>query len=418
MSLGNYLIYIVIMSVSAAISLSFSAVSWGGEQSPGTRIRIDPQSLPAPFATPVESNPSREIARPSPPPFRLPEGFAVNVFADGLAHARWMTVAPNGDVLLAEPGAGKITRLRDADGDGAAETIVPYAEGFKGRHGLAIEGDWLYVADIERVWRVRWDPAAAEAPGVKEPVTATGALGQGVGHWTRNLVFSPDGSRFHVTVGSRSNIGRDPEVHATVQTFNADGSGQSTYAEGLRNPVGIAFYPGTADLYVVVNERDGLGDGLVPDYLTRLAPGGFYGWPDAYIGPNPQPDFDADPERVAAALVPDLLFRSHSAPLGLVFYDGGHFPPDYRGDAFVALHGSWNASKPTGYMVVRVKFENGRPLGYYETFLSGFWSEGTGTARVWGRPAGLAIAKDGSLLVADDLGQTIWRVSYRPTASP
>jgi glucose/arabinose dehydrogenase len=200
-----------------------------------------------------------------------------------------------------------------------------------------------------------------------------------------------------------------------VQRFAADDGGQATFAAGLRNPVGIAFYPGTTELYVVVNERDGLGDGLVPDYLTRLAPGGFYGWPHAYLGANPDPDFGPRrPDLVAATLVPDVLFQSHSAPLGLVFYDARQFPQSYRGDAFVALHGSWNAAQPTGYKVVRVPFKNGRPIGGYENFATGFWARGKTSARVWGRPAGLAVAADGSLLIADDVGQVVWRVRYAP----
>jgi glucose/arabinose dehydrogenase len=198
-----------------------------------------------------------------------------------------------------------------------------------------------------------------------------------------------------------------------VQEFKADGSGQRTFAAGLRNPVGIAFYPGTSDLYVVVNERDGLGDGLVPDYLTRVQEGGFYGWPYAYIGRNPQPDYaERRPDLVQKTLVPDLLFESHSAPLGLVFYDGAQFPAVFRGGAFVALHGSWNAGKPTGYKVVFVPFRDKRPVGHYENFAVGFWAAGQQRAQVWGRPAGLAVAADGSLLIADDVGQTIWRVSY------
>jgi glucose/arabinose dehydrogenase len=200
-----------------------------------------------------------------------------------------------------------------------------------------------------------------------------------------------------------------------VQEFDADGSNRRTFATGLRNPVGIAFYPGTDDLYVVVNERDGMGDELVPDYLTRVRRGGFYGWPYSYIGSNPQPGFaDKRPDLVARAIVPDVLFRSHSAPLGLVFYQGSQFPGDYRNDAFVALHGSWNAAVPRGYFVARVRFENGRPKGDYEVFASGFWRDSDENAYVMGRPVGLAVARDGALLIADDAGSAIWRVSYRP----
>jgi glucose/arabinose dehydrogenase len=182
----------------------------------------------------------------------------------------------------------------------------------------------------------------------------------------------------------------------------------------LRNPVGIRFYPGSDKLFAVVNERDGLGDGLVPDYLTGVADGGFYGWPYSYIGQHKQPGplGDAHPELVAKAIVPDLLFQSHSAPLGLEFYQGTQFPAEYRGDAFVSLHGSWNSSVPTGYKIVRVHFKDGKPAGGYENFLTGFWIDGTNPAKVWGRPVGLATAQDGSLLIADDVGQRIWRVGW------
>jgi len=402
--------------LAAACSGAFLAAAYaaGDDQVPGARVLLRPVDLPVPFATPSADNPPETVARPATPPFRVPDGFRVDLFAADLADARWLEVAPNGDVFLAEPRAGRVTLLRDGDGDGAAELRTVYAEGFRRPHGLAVEGDWLYVADIERVWHVPWRAGATAAPGAAEPVTEWGAFGGGGGHWTRNMVFSRDGSRFFVTVGSASNIGEEPPPRATVQSFAADGSDQRTLASGVRNPVGIALYPGTDDVYVVVNERDGLGDGLVPDYLTRLVPGAFYGWPYAYIGPNPQPGLAGPPDLIASALVPELLFRAHSAPLGLVFYDALQFPPDYRGDAFVALHGSWNSAAPTGYMVVRVPFEAGRLQGGYETFLSGFWSEGRDKARVWGRPAGLAVAADGSLLVADDVGNVVWRVSYRP----
>jgi glucose/arabinose dehydrogenase len=208
-------------------------------------------------------------------------------------------------------------------------------------------------------------------------------------------------------------VAEEEPPRATIRVFAADGSGGRTFASGLRNPVGIAIRPGSDELWAVVNERDGLGDGLVPDYLARVREGAFHGWPYAYAGPNPDPDFGAKrPDLVAATVVPDVLFESHSAPLGLVFYEGAQFPDEYRGDAFVALHGSWNRSRPTGYKVVRVPFEDGRPVGGYENFAVGFWIEGEETARVWGRPAGLALGGDGSLLVADDAGGTVWRIRW------
>ena len=270
-------------------------------------------------------------------------------------------------------------------------------------------------ADLRYVWRYRYEPGQTRAAAPPEPVTERGALGEAVGHRTRNLAFSPGGGAFFVAIGSRRNIGEELPPRATVQVFDADGSGQRTFASGLRNPIGIAFRPGTGELYVVVNERDGLGDELVPDYFTRIEDGDFFGWPYAYLGPNPQPGYAGRrPDLVARTKRPDVLFRAHSVPIGLVFYDGRQFPPDYRGDAFVALRGSWNAARPRGYMVVRVRFHDGGPAGGYEVFATGFWARGHDRARVWGRPAGLAVAADGSLLVADDTGGAIWRISYAP----
>jgi glucose/arabinose dehydrogenase len=382
------------------------------DQAPGQRIHIDPARLPAPYATQAVDNTADLVARPSPPPFRLPPGFSVNAFADGLDNPRWMAVAPNGDVFLAMPSLGQVLLLRDERGDGRADLRTVFAAGLHRPHGLAVLGGYLYIGATDGLWRVALGEGnlAASQP---ERVTLRGAFGAGVLHWTRNVAFAPDGKRFFIAIGSESNIGEDPLPHASVQSFAADGSDQKTFASGLRNPVGIAFYPGTNDLYTVVNERDGLGDGLVPDFLTRLQEGGFYGWPYAYIGHHPQPDFPSRPAMVAKTLMPDLLFQAHSAPLGLVFYEGSMFPAEYKGDAFVALHGSWNSAEPTGYKIVRVPFKDGRPQGYYENFLTGFWLGGTSPAQVWGRPAGLAVAADGSLLVADDAGGVVWRVSYK-----
>jgi glucose/arabinose dehydrogenase len=401
------------LSLLAVALFAAPALAEMGDQAPGQRFQFDPNNLPAPAPDQSVANSSNVVPIPVPPPFRLPAGFAVNKFAGPFEYPRWLTVAPNGDVFLALPDSGEVMLLRDADGDGKAELATVYARGFNRPHGLAMHGDHLYVADVERVWRLPWHAGDSRATGKAEPVTAYGVFGSTAGHWTRNIAFAPDGQRFYVDVGSANNIGEDPSPRATVQSFAVDGGDRQTFASGLRNAVGIAFYPGTNDLYVVVNERDGLGDGLVPDYLTRLKEGGFYGWPYAYIGQHPQPDFPQRPDMVAKTIVPDLLFQSHSAPLGLVFYEGAMFPAEYKGDAFVSLHGSWNAEKPTGYKIVRVPFKNGRPVGYYENFLTGFWSGDESPANVWGRPVGLAVARDGSLLVADDVSGIIWRISYQ-----
>lgn len=385
----------------------------GQGAAPGQRFEVRPSDLPPPFATESARNPPRSIRLPVGVAPNVPPGFKASLFAEDLDHARWLAVAPDGAVFLAQSKPGVVTILRDTDGDGVADLVRPFATGLERPHGLALHQGHLYVADTNAVRRYPYKSGRDSPAGPVETVTADGALGSGRGHWTRNVAFGPDGQRFFVAIGSRGNLDVEPEPRATVQVFESDGGGQKTFASGLRNPVGIAFYPGTDDLYVVVNERDGMGDGLVPDYLTRIEDGDFFGWPYAYVGDNPQPRFaELRPDLVAASRVPDVLFRSHSAPLGLAFYDGEQFPDDYRGDAFVALHGSWNAAEPRGYMVVRVPFEDQRPQGHYEAFATGFWAEGRDRARVWGRPVGLAVARDGSLLIADDVGDRIWRVSF------
>lgn len=384
------------------------------DPAPGTRIEVKASDLPKPYATPSAGNraePAQGRGNRMP---RVPDGFTVNIFADHLSHARWLTVASNGDVFLAEPRPGHIRLLRDADGDGRAEVNQVFVSGFQRPHGMAIQGDAFYFADANGVWRLPYKPGDMKASAKPQPVTAKGAFGATGGHWTRNIAFAPNGETFYVAIGSASNIAEDPSPRATIQEFTADGKNQRTFASGLRNPVGIAFYPGTNDLYTVVNERDGLGEELVPDYLTQVRDGGFYGWPYSYIGSHPQPNFaDKRPDLVKQAIVPDVLFRSHTAALGLAFYTADQFPADYKGDAFVALHGSWNAAQPRGYQVVRVPFKNGKPVGHYEVFMSGFWVAGTEPAQVIGRPVGLAVARDGSLLVADDLANVIWRVSRK-----
>jgi glucose/arabinose dehydrogenase len=383
---------------------------------PGDVYRVDPGQLAAPYTTPSAADAPHRVPRPEGAMPAVPPGFHVSLFADGLTNARWLAVAANGDVFLAEPDTGGITVLRDSTGAGkAADTKSTFARGFDRPHGMAFHDGFLYVTDLKGVWRLPYQDGALVASGPAEAVTPPGSFGAVTGgHFTRNIVFSPKGDRFYVAIGSQSNIAEDPAPRATIQEFAADGTHQRTFAAGLRNAVGITFRPGTDELWVVVNERDGLGDDLVPDYMTRVAADGFYGWPYSYLGNHPQPNFaDRRPDLVAKAIMPDLLFRSHSAPLGLVFYTGGQFPAEYRGDAFVALHGSWNSANPTGYMVVRVPFKNGKPAGGYQAFLTGFRLNDDAPAIVWGRPVGLAVAKDGSLLVADDVGEAVWRISYQ-----
>jgi glucose/arabinose dehydrogenase len=402
--------------LAAAVAAVFSATLAAlAQEKPGERFDLRPGDLPPPYATSSTGNPPDRVRRAPGMAPMAPPGYRVNLFADGLDHARWLAVAETGEVFLAEPRAGKVTQLVDTDGDGRADKRSTFARGHDAPHGLAFHGGSLYVADLEGVWRYPWRPGMTEARGKGERITPDGAFGASGGHWTRNIAIAPDGGHFYVAIGSAGNIGVERPPRATVKEFNIDGSGGRVFASGLRNPVGIAFHPDTGRLYTVVNERDGLGDGLVPDYLAALADGGFYGWPYAYIGPNPQPGYaDRRPELVRRTLVPDVLFQSHSAPMALVFARGGQFPEDWQDDAFVAFRGSWNAAVPTGYKVVRVPFENGKPSGWYENFVTGFRLDPPGrrtTARVWGRPVGMALARDGSLLIAADVDHSIWRVS-------
>jgi glucose/arabinose dehydrogenase len=379
------------------------------EQRLGAHFDIKPSGLPAPYATRSVGNPPDEIARhPSAMP-QVPAGFRVNVFAGGLAHPRWLAVAPNGDVFLAQSNPGEVTLLRDADNSGMAERIATYADDLERPHGLLFHDGFFYIADTRTIWRVAYKDGDVKA-GARSPVLPVGSIGRDAGHWTRNLAVDSKG-RLFVSIGSMGNVAEEPKPHASIGVVQ-DGK-LAIFASGLRNPVGIAFYPGTDDLWTVVNERDGLGDGLVPDYMTRVVQGAFYGWPYAYIGAHPDPNFGKrNPAMVARTRTPDVLFQAHAAALGLVFYDHTQFPAPYRGGAFVAFHGSWNAARPTGYKVVFVPFKGGRPTGGYDNFAVGFWHAGTTRAQVWGRPVGLALAKDGSLLIADDVANVVWRVSY------
>lgn len=393
-------------------SLASLAAAAGPMEPPGTRTEIKSTGLPPVLQSQNAFNGSARINRGAKDMPLVPKGFRVNLYADVLDYPRWLAVAQNGDVLLAEPNAGDVRVLRDLDGDGKADLNRKLAEGFDRPHGLAIHGDFLYIADVKAVWKVPYKAGDTQG-GPRVPVTRPGMIGSVGNHWTRNIVFAPDGKTFFVTIGSTGNVDEEPSPQATVQQFSADGAPLGTWASGLRNPVGIAFNPGTNDLYVTVNERDTYGNNLVPDYLTKIDKGDFLGWPYAYIGPHPDPEYGAkSPGLVQRTKVPDLLFQSHSAPLGLVFYDRTAFPAEYRGGAFVALHGSWNRQEPTGYEVVYVPFVDGKPDGDYITFASGFWKSGKSRAEVWGRPAGLAVAADGSLLIADDTANVIWRVSY------
>jgi glucose/arabinose dehydrogenase len=410
------------------------AQNFAAEHEIGRRFRVDPNDLPAPKTPPIVTNRSLTV------PFdgqtlQVPPGFTATPFATGLANPRRLLVLPNGDVLVAEQSAGYLTLLRD-DGEGRAKWIDRHVEDLNKPYGLALRGDEILVADQDGIWRVPHIVGALRAgrpvppqradqlpPDQRKPVpgaygaemlTKKGVFGIVQGHQNRHLAIDPKSGALFVGVGSSGNLGVEPEPKATIQRFDADGSNQMTVVSGTRNPTALAFHRDTGELWALVQERDGLGDNLPSDYLIRVQQGGFYGWPYAYIGKHPQPGFASlAPDKVEATITPDLLFTAHSSLLDLVFYEGDQFPPEYKGSLFVALKGSWNRSIPTGYKVVRVPFKDGRPEGYYENFATGFWASGEQRAEVWGRPAALAVAKDGALLVADDTGGTIWRISYK-----
>ncbi len=384
----------------------------------GDTVHLKAGDLPAANATPSVSNKPVPVDRPAKQPLKVPPGFRVTLFRDHVENARNLLVLPDGSVLVAQQRPGTLTLLRDIDSKGEAEEAWLWAAGFDKPYGLAFHEGFVYVADVEAVWRLPWREGATAAPGERQRLTPPGALGGRDGHDTRSLVIAPDGKRFYVGIGSAANLAEEEEPRATIQEFPIDGGEPRTFATGLRNPVGMAFRPGTSDLYAVVNERDGLGDGLAPDFLTRIEPEGFYGWPYAYAGPNPQPDFaDKRPDLVGRTIAPDMLFEAHSAPLGMVFADRLNGPAKYRNGAFVALHGSSSRSEPVGYTVVFVPFDGKKPTGGYEVFASGFRIPGEDDRPlVWGRPAGVAIGKGGSLLIADSLG-SVWRVAYAGTGT-
>lgn len=407
--------------------------NFAAEHEIGHRFHFDAADLPAPKTGPIVTD--RSLVIPfAEQTLQVPQGFSAAPFATGLVNPRRLLVLPNGDILVAEQSAGYITLLRD-DGTGHAKWIDRHVEDLNRPYGLAWQGDHLLVADQDGIWRVphvvgalrpgqpvppqRADQLRPEertaVPGAygAELITKRGAFGVVQGHQNRDLAIDPKTGALFVGVGSSGNLGVEPEPKATIQRFDADGSNQTTYASGMRNPTALAFHPDTGELWALVQERDGLGDNLPSDYLARVQQNGFYGWPYAFIGNHPQAGFaQLAPDKVAATITPDLLFQAHSSLLDLVFYTGSQFPAEYKGSLFVALKGSWNRSMPTGYKVVLVPFKDGRPIGYYENFATGFWASGERRAEVWGRPAALAVAKDGALLLADDTGGTIWRISY------
>jgi glucose/arabinose dehydrogenase len=366
--------------------------------------------LPAPEKS-EDLEPAGFTRAPGVVPF-APPGFHVTEYASGIRNPRWLAIAPNDDVLVASSGDGTIMLLRDTDNSKTARMVAMFASGYDKPHGLAFHDGALYIADLRGIWRQPYKDGDTQASGEPTRITVAPDLRPDGWHWTREIIFDPKG-QLYLAMGARKDVeDDDPAPDATIQLVGADGR-LSTFAGGLRNVVGLAVNPQTGELWGTVNERDLLGPNLPPDFLTSIHKGDFFGWPYAYVGPHPDPVFGAKrPDMVAKTKTPEVLFEPHSAPLAVVFYDGKQFPPDYNGDAFVAFHASGPYHSPDGYKVVRVKFSHGKALGGYQDFLTGWMVPGTNPPQIWGTPSGLAVAKDGALLVTDE--NTVWRVSYGP----
>lgn len=413
------------------------------QDAPGVRRLIRPADLPLPFATRPAAHSPRVVTPPAGFLPKVPDGFTVQRFATGLEGPRNMRVAPNGDVFVAETGSGRIRVLRAEAGGAKAATAETFASRLNGPFGIAFyppgpDPQWVYVGNEDRVVRFAYRSGDMKARGGPESVVQQLPSG---GHTTRDVAFSKDGTRLFVSVGSQSNVAEhmgtksiadaqafdaakgavgaawgDETFRAAVLSFAPDGKSGKIFATGIRNCVGLAVHPASGDVWCSTNERDGLGDDLVPDYVTRVKEGGYYGWPWYYIGDHEEPRLKGQRTDLAGkAIVPDVLLQPHSASLGLTFYEGKQFPAEYAGNAFAAEHGSWNRSVPTGYKVVRVIVKDGVPTGEYEDFVTGFV---LGDDRVAGRPVGVAVAADGSILVSDDGNGIVWRVSHGGGSNP
>jgi glucose/arabinose dehydrogenase len=364
--------------------------------------------LPLPYATKSAGNGPRGVKPPAGFLPTVPPGFQVNIFAANFRTPRWLAVAPNGDIFVAEMGANQVDVLRDPQRTGGATEREVFADGLRRPFGIAFHGEYVYIGNTNSVVRFRYDAKTSKRLGEAEKIIDLPAGG----HDTRTLAFTKDGKHLLISVGSEGNIDTDgPPIRAAVTICDPDGKNARLYATGLRNAVGLAIEPTTGNVWVSVNERDELGDNLPPDYFTSIKDGGFYGWPYSYIGGNV--DARVKPQRpdlVAKAIIPDVLLGAHVAPLQFAFYTGRQFPQNYHGGAFIAEHGSWNRATRSGYQVAFVAFQNGEPSADPVPFLTGLVPDPS-SSNVNGRPVGVAVAPDGALLVSDDGAGVIYRIA-------
>lgn len=393
-------------------------------QKPGATHKITAKDLPAPFATKSVDNGPDQVDRPANASPQVPAGFKVELYATGFDNPRLIRTAPNGDVFLAESRKGEILVLRGIGKDGKVEQTSVFATGLAQPFGINFyppgpNPQWVYVGNTDSVVRFPYKNGDLKATGAAQHIADLPGGGhlRGGGHWTRDIAFSNDGKKMWVSVGSRSNkddVDNNPveRERADVLEFNPDGSGRRIYASGIRNCVGATIHPKSGQLWCSVNERDTLGDNVPPDYITHVEDGGFYGWPWYYIGGNWDPEHKGKhPELKSKVIVPDILVQPHNASLEMLFYEAQQFPAKYHGGIFAAEHGSWNKAARTGYEVVFAPVDqNGKATGEYEDFMTGFV---TPTGDVWGRPVGVTVAIDGSLLVSDDGGKVVWRISHQ-----
>ncbi|GAA0880844.1 sorbosone dehydrogenase family protein [Algoriphagus jejuensis] len=375
--------------------------------------------LPPPYSSKSVTNQSKVLGWPEDKTPAAPVGFVVTKFADGLDNPRNTYVGDNGDIFVVESNtkgsADRITIFQDKNKDGDYEVREIFKEGLNQPYGVLVLNDHFYIANTDGLYRFAYKKGQSKLEGEGNKIVELPAGGYN-NHWTRNLITNVDGSKIYISVGSASNVaehGMDEEKRrAGILEVNPDGSGEIIYASGLRNPVGMSWNPATKELWTAVNERDELGDDLVPDYITSVKKGGFYGWPYSYFGQIEDPRLEGQaPELVADAIIPEVPVGSHTASLGLTFYEGSSFPEKYKNGAFVGQHGSWNRAKLAGYRVLFVPFQNGKPAGQPEDFLTGFVSE-SDDSEVYGRPVDVTVLPDGSLLVNDDSGNTLWKVIY------